>query len=140
MSATVDRTDIHFEIVSLSVQAVDHPFESQPRASQTVLRVDGEACLVEGDEFPNESPSQSCRAPQRGSLITPAPAKGSFIRAGQSVLRVNGARVMTKDGTLRTCCQVLPEMPCSSAVEVNDAGRLQVDQASSLNAAPATSE
>jgi hypothetical protein len=126
MTVEVFRVDVHTEVQGLSSIPVPHVFRCQPRASQSVLTMDGAGLLVRGDVFANEA-SPDHRAPKTGTFASPPTGRGHFTRAGQEVLTVDGIAVVTRAGRLETCDEIRPEMSCLAATRLDGATPLEVD-------------
>ena len=104
----VCRIDIHSETTPSGVTvSVPQVVRAVPRATQSLVRMQGEAVLRRGDRF-------SCQhRPQVGTWTTPLPdgtGAGELAHPGQLIVRIQGIPVVTLAGTNIACTEGVREM------------------------------
>jgi hypothetical protein len=131
VSTTVLRVCIHPEQVGPVTVPVPHLFRARPRGSQRLLMVGSEPALVEGDVFTNEA-APDHRSPKAGAFTVPPSGRGRFTAAGQALLLVAGRPVVSRAGSLTTCCTVMPIVPCRTAAFLPGQALLFIQQSPAL--------
>jgi hypothetical protein len=127
----VFRTDdVHNEVTPPTAHGpIPHAFEASPNATQAVLFVMEHPLLRAGDGFDHTGASHN--KPQVGSAFakpTGVTKHGEFTDAGQCVLFVDDAPVMTMGGKLETCSDATRETTCDAAVLLAEVPPLWIDE------------
>jgi hypothetical protein len=130
MPAKLNRPDdYHVETAgSTGLGPISHPFLSSPAATQSVLVVEGEAVLREGDEFDDEGAGH--KKPQAGTgYANPSgvTGKGRFTEAGQGLLFVDGRSAMCMGGRLETCSDAAREVDAEAVITLTQEPVLFLD-------------
>lgn len=126
MSDRIQRIDIHSEMTSGGPVPVPHFVDAEPITNQSLLLVDSEPVLCEGDSFrcqhrPTVGPFQS--SPPGGD------GEGRLEQPGQQILRINGRWACTLDGTNTSCSEGVQEMSNRATVMVAGLSRVKVNGA-----------
>ena len=82
-------------------------FMVTPRATQSVLKVDGRAALVKGNSVRN----RQRHVPIGGTFQIQPANEGRFVTPGQGILRVDGKPVVVEQGMMETCDDVQRTKP-----------------------------
>lgn len=108
-NAFVDCLDIHVEVLASGGSvAVPHRFTARPQSRSSFISSNGSP-MVEADSFENESLPDHLQPKSGVSFAVSPTGKGSFSKAGQTFVLVDGQPWVTLNGCIQTCSDAAQE-------------------------------
>ena len=124
MSDRIQRIDFHSEMTGTGPVPMPHFVDAEPTASQSIVRMQSEPVLCQGDVF------RCLHQPTAGPFQTSLPGgtgEGHLKDPGQQILRINGHWACTLNGTNCSCSEGAQEMSNRASVIIGRSPVLKVN-------------